>query len=107
MEKVENPEIRDVIDQCIKLNKDERPSMKQLLQHEFFAEDTGFKLEILDRDMAVESDSKLINFRLRVTDQKKQRRDKPAHKENEAIEFEFNLEMDECIELTSNMVSTF
>ena len=104
IEKVENPEIRDVIDGCIKLNKDERPSMKQLLMHEFFAEDTGFKLEILDREIAVESDSKVINFRLRVTDQRKQRRDKPAHKENEAIEFEFNLEMDECTELTSNMV---
>ncbi len=46
----------------------------------------------------------VINFRLRVTDQRKQRRDKPAHKENEAIEFEFNLEQDECMELTSNMV---
>ena len=65
IEKVENPEIRDVIDRCTKLNKDERPSMKQLLVHEFFLEDTGFKLEILDREIAVQSDSKVINFCLR------------------------------------------
>ena len=79
--------------------------MKQLLQHEFFAEDTGFKLEILDKEMVVESDQKVINFRLKITDQRKQRREKPAHKENEAIEFEFNLEQDDCNELASNMVN--
>lgn len=94
-----------MIDRCTKLNRDERPSMKALLTHEFFAEDTGFKLEIVDREHAVESAPNMINFRMRVTDQRKQRRDKPAHKENEAIEFEFNLEQDECMELTSNMVS--
>jgi WNK lysine deficient protein kinase len=104
LEKVEDPEIRDIIDCCIKLNREERPGMKQLLQHEFFAEDTGFKLEILDRDLTVDSDSSVINFRLRLTDQRK-RREKPAHKENEAIEFEFNLESDDCTELTNNMVN--
>lgn len=105
LEKVENVEIREIIDQCTRLNKEERPSIKQLLQFEFFAEDTGFKLEIMDRDMAVESpEVKVIHFRLRVTDQRKQRRDKPVHKENEAIEFAFNLVQDDCMELTNNMV---
>lgn len=103
LEKVETPEIKEIIDQCTKLNKEERPSIKQLLQHEIFAEDTGFKLEIRDREVLVETGAKIISFRLRVTDQRK-RREKPAHKENEAIEFEFNLENDECTELTNNMV---
>lgn len=71
---------------------------------EFFQEDIGFKLEILDRDMMVVNQNNMINFRLRVTDIKKQRREKPAHKENEAIEFEFNLDSDECNEITMNMV---
>ena len=101
---MENPDIRDVIELCISQNKDERPSMKQLLQLEFFAEDTGFKLEICERERAVDADElNSISFRLRFTDQRKQRRDKPAHKENEAIEYEFNLEQDNSAELSSNM----
>ena len=105
-EKLEDPDIKGIIDRCIKLNKEDRPSMKELLNHEFFAEDTGFKLEIVDRNMAVEtSTAKVIKFRLRVTDQRKQRRDKPAHKEGEAIEFEFNLDQDTCLEIAYNMVS--
>ena len=39
----------------------------------------------------------------RVTDQKKQRKDKPAHKENEAIEFEFNIGVDNCSDIAMNM----
>ena len=39
----------------------------------------------------------------RVTDQKKQRKDKPTHKENEAIEFEFNIGVDDCLEIAKNM----
>ena len=61
-----------------------RPSMRELLLHEFFAEDTGFKLELVNRDNLVESDDSIVNFRLRITDQGKTRRAKPAHKENEA-----------------------
>ncbi len=38
-----------------------------------------------------------------MTDQKKQRKDKPAHKENEAIEFEFNIGVDDCSEIAFNM----
>ena len=54
-DKVENPEIRDIIDKCIKLNKEERPRVKELLAHEFFAEDTGLKLEVVSRDEAISS----------------------------------------------------
>ena len=39
----------------------------------------------------------------RVTDHKKQRKDKPAHKENEAIEFEFNIGVDDCAEIAMKM----
>lgn len=107
-DKLEDPDIKNIIDSCIKLNKEERPSIKELLGDEFFAEDIGFKLEIVDRSMAVETPStRVIKFRLRVTDQRKQRRDKPAHKEGEAIEFEFNLDQDECLEITYNMASAF
>ena len=42
-----------------------------------------------------------------ILSQGKTRRAKPAHKENEAIEFEFNLCSDACGEITNNMVSYF
>eukprot|EP00096_Caligus_rogercresseyi_P016222 TRINITY_DN87_c0_g2_i7.p1 TRINITY_DN87_c0_g2~~TRINITY_DN87_c0_g2_i7.p1 ORF type:complete len:1758 (-),score=704.72 TRINITY_DN87_c0_g2_i7:2270-7543(-) len=105
-DKIEDPEIRDVIDQCTRLQKEERPSMKELLQHEFFAEDFGFKLELLNREESVNSQESTINFRLRLTDQRKKRRDRPAHKENEAIEFEFSLQSDNCMEVANNMVKS-
>ncbi|QQP39227.1 Serine/threonine-protein kinase wnk 1_3_4_ putative [Caligus rogercresseyi] len=80
--------------------------MKELLQHEFFAEDFGFKLELLNREESVNSQESTINFRLRLTDQRKKRRDRPAHKENEAIEFEFSLQSDNCMEVANNMVKS-
>ena len=82
-DKVEDPEIRDIIERCIRLNKEDRPSIKQLLAAEFFAEDTGFKLELLNREHLVSNQESMIKFRLKVTDQRKLRREKPAHKENE------------------------
>jgi WNK lysine deficient protein kinase len=106
MDKVEDPEIKEIIDSCIRLNKEERPSIKQLLQHEFFAEDTGFKLELLNREHLGANRENMIKFRLRVTDQRKQRREKPAHRENEAIEFDFNLESDICLEVSNNMIKS-
>lgn len=54
-DKVENSEIREIIDKCIKLNKEERPKVKELLSHEFFAEDLGLKLELVSRDEAISS----------------------------------------------------
>ena len=98
-DKVENPEFQDIIERCIRLNKEDRPSIKQLLAAELFAEDTGFKLELLNRDHLVTTQENMIKFRLKVTDQRKLRREKPAHKENEAIEFDFNLESDNCTEV--------
>ena len=44
LEKVESGEVREIIEQCIRLKKDDRPSVKELLAKEFFAEDNGFFL---------------------------------------------------------------
>ena len=75
--------------------------MKDLLNHEFFAEETGLKVEVVSRDEAVASGSDKVDFRLRVLDPKK-RRDK--HKENEAIQFEFNVVTDDADKLAQDMV---
>lgn len=59
-------------------------------------------MEVVSRDEAVASCSEKVDFRLRVLDPKK-RRDK--HKENEAIQFEFNVVTDDADKLAQDMVT--
>ncbi|KAK6639894.1 hypothetical protein RUM43_008169 [Polyplax serrata] len=102
-DKVENSEIRDIIDKCIKLNKEERPRVKELLNHEFFAEDLGLKLDLVSRDEAISSMKDKVEFRLRVLDPKKRGN---KHKENEAIQFEFHVIEDNADEVANEMAKS-
>ena len=72
--------------------------MKDLLQHDFFCEDTGIKVEFVKEDEKIENS---IELRLRVIDPKK-RKDK--HKENEAIQFDFHMTKDDPEEVAQEMV---
>ena len=45
-EKLESAEIKEIIDRCTKLKKEERYSVKELLQHDFFVEDYGIKVRL-------------------------------------------------------------
>lgn len=40
---VESPELKDIIGQCIRLNRAERPTIKELLHMDFFQDDLGIK----------------------------------------------------------------
>lgn len=73
-----------------------RPSIKELLAHDFFTEDPGIKLEMVSR-----TDSR-IEFRLRVLDPKKRCSNK--HRENEAIQFDFDINNDNADDVASEMV---
>ena len=78
-----------------------------MIGHPFF-EDPGFTLELVNRDAVIEMRESMATFRLRFTDQRKQGQNREAigkHKEGEAIEFNFNLESDNTVEVTSSMVS--
>ena len=44
-------------------------------------------------------------FNLRFTDKRKLRTDKPAHGNNEAIEFEYNLDADDSFDVTFSMIN--
>ncbi|KAL6262547.1 hypothetical protein P5V15_005340 [Pogonomyrmex californicus] len=103
-DKVENPEVRDIIEMCIRLKKEERPLVKDLLNHEFFADDVGLKLEMVSRDSAV-ADAELsrVEFRLRVLDPKKRSN---KHKENEAIQFDFDIQADNAEEVALEMAKS-
>ncbi|XP_045507287.1 uncharacterized protein LOC123703397 isoform X5 [Colias croceus] len=100
LEKVTIPEVRDIIEQCIRPNRADRPKVKDLLNHEFFGEDIGLRLEIVERDLVTSSDITKIQFRLKIIDPKKR---SYTHKENEAIQFEFDMEADDCEEVANEM----
>ncbi|CAH2060556.1 unnamed protein product, partial [Iphiclides podalirius] len=100
LERVNIPEVRDIIESCIRPNKADRPKVKDLLNHEFFGEDIGLRLEIVGRDLVTSSDITKIQFRLKIIDPKKR---SYTHKENEAIQFEFDVERDDCEEVANDM----
>ena len=49
----QHPEIREIIDRCTRLHKQERYTVKELLMHEFFQPDEAFRVEIKNREQLV------------------------------------------------------
>ncbi|XP_064154400.1 serine/threonine-protein kinase WNK2-like isoform X13 [Anguilla rostrata] len=84
--KVTDPEIKEIIGECICQKKEERYSIKDLLNHAFFAEDTGVRVELAEDDDGKKSS---IALKLWVEDPKKL---KGKYKDSGAIEFTFDLE---------------
>nr|XP_027201671.1 serine/threonine-protein kinase WNK1-like isoform X2 [Dermatophagoides pteronyssinus] len=101
--KVEQSEVKQIIEMCIKLKKEERPTVKELLQHDFFQEDTGFKVEFVKRDEAVASYESQVVLRIFITDAKK-RKDK--YKQNEALQFGFNFDKESVEDVAKALVDT-
>ncbi|XP_050572667.1 serine/threonine-protein kinase WNK3 [Cygnus atratus] len=98
--KVTDPDVKEIIEGCIRQNKAERLSIRDLLNHAFFAEDTGLRVELAEEDGGLDSS---LALRLWVEDPKKL---KGKHKDNEAIEFSFNLESDVPEEVAYEMVKS-
>ncbi|KAM4613173.1 serine/threonine-protein kinase WNK2 [Polymixia lowei] len=84
--KVSDPEIKEIIGECICHRCEERYSIKDLLNHAFFAEDTGVRVELAEEDDGKKSS---IALKLWVEDPKKL---KGKYKDTGAIEFTFDLE---------------
>ncbi|XP_074787188.1 uncharacterized protein LOC141973005 [Athene noctua] len=99
-DKVTDPEVKEIIEGCIRQNKAERLSIRELLNHVFFAEDTGLRVEVAEEDGGSET---ALALRLWVEDPKKL---KGKHKDNEAIEFTFDLEADGPEEVAYEMVKS-
>ncbi|XP_067126815.1 uncharacterized protein [Centruroides vittatus] len=99
-DRIETTELKEIIGMCIRVKKEERPSVKDLLQLDFFQEDIGIKVEFVNREESIVNTNKKVELRLRVLDPKK-RKDK--HKENEAIQFEFGIECDNPDEVAQAM----
>ncbi|KAK3101753.1 hypothetical protein FSP39_006118 [Pinctada imbricata] len=102
-DQLDSPEIKEIISRCIGTKREDRHTVKELLQLDFFLDDTGLKVEFANREDEEVKDDTKIQLQLRVVDPKK-RKDK--HKENEAIQFEFDLETDQAEEVAQEMVKS-
>ncbi|XP_046725282.1 serine/threonine-protein kinase WNK3 isoform X5 [Silurus meridionalis] len=98
--KVNDPEIKEIIEGCIRQNRCERLSIKDLLNHTFFGEDTGVRVELAEEDTGSQD---CLALRIWVEEPKKL---KGKHKDNEAIEFSYNLENDSAEEVALEMVKS-
>ncbi|XP_072928285.1 serine/threonine-protein kinase WNK2 isoform X1 [Hemitrygon akajei] len=98
--KVTDPEIKEIIGECICQNKEERYSIKDLLNHAFFAEDTGVRVELAEEDDGTKNS---IAMRLWVDDPKKL---KGKPKDNGAIEFSFDLNKENPDDVAQEMIDS-
>uniref|UniRef100_A0A3Q1EKG6 Serine/threonine-protein kinase WNK3 n=1 Tax=Acanthochromis polyacanthus TaxID=80966 RepID=A0A3Q1EKG6_9TELE len=99
-EKVNDPEIKEIIEGCIRQNKSQRLSIRDLLNHAFFGEDTGVRVELAEEDTGTQD---CLALRIWVEEPKKL---KGKHKDNEAIEFSYDLENDSAEEVALEMVKS-
>ncbi|KAM4598749.1 serine/threonine-protein kinase WNK4-like [Polymixia lowei] len=86
--KVKVPELKEIIEGCIRMNNDERYTIQDLLEHSFFQEDNGVHVELAEEDNSSKAALKLW---LRMDDTKKLH---GKYKDNNAIEFLFELYKD-------------
>ncbi|XP_045063162.1 serine/threonine-protein kinase WNK2 isoform X2 [Coregonus clupeaformis] len=98
--KVVDPEIKEIIGECICQKKEDRYSIKDLLNHAFFAEDTGVRVELAEED---DGKKVAIALKLWVEDPKKL---KGKYKESGAIEFTFELEKESSEGVAQEMVES-
>ncbi|KAM4747671.1 serine/threonine-protein kinase WNK1 [Rhinophrynus dorsalis] len=99
-DKVAIPEVKEIIEGCIRQNKDERYAIKDLLNHAFFQEETGVRVELAEED---DGEKIAIKLWLRIEDIKKL---KGKYKDNEAIEFSFDLDRDVPDDVAQEMVES-
>ncbi|XP_015282075.1 PREDICTED: serine/threonine-protein kinase WNK4 [Gekko japonicus] len=96
--KVKVPELKEIIEGCIRMDKRERYTIQDLLDHSFFQEDTGVHVELAEEDDGVKSNLKLW---LRMDDSKNLH---GKYKDNNALEFHFELYKDVAEEVAQEMV---
>ncbi|CAI2350678.1 unnamed protein product [Caenorhabditis sp. 36 PRJEB53466] len=98
------PEIREIIDRCIRVRREERSTVKQLLVDDFFTPEDliGIRVEIKNRDADLNDLNVEIQMQLRVYDEKK--RKQYRFKENEGLQFAFDIETDSPDEVVQQMI---
>ncbi|XP_047428787.1 serine/threonine-protein kinase WNK4-like isoform X2 [Mugil cephalus] len=96
--KVKVPELKEIIEGCIRTKSSERFTVQDLLDHRFFQEHAGVHVELAEEDDGAKAALKLW---LRMDDNKKLH---GKYKDNNAIEFLFELYKDVPEEVAQEMV---
>ncbi|XP_061031823.1 serine/threonine-protein kinase WNK4 isoform X4 [Eubalaena glacialis] len=96
--KVKMPEVKEIIEGCIRTDKNERFTIQDLLAHAFFREERGVHVELAEEDDGEKPDLKLW---LRMEDARRGGR----RRDNQAIEFLFQLGRDAAEEVAQEMVA--
>ncbi|CAK6980499.1 serine/threonine-protein kinase WNK4-like [Scomber scombrus] len=86
--KVKVPELKEIIDGCIRTNSSERFTVQDLLDHRFFQEQLGVHVELAEDD---DGSKEALTLWLRMDGNKKLH---GKYKDNNAIEFLFDLYKD-------------
>ena len=102
--KVESDDVREVIDCCLRTKKEERLSVHDLLQHSFFLEDNGLRIDLV-RDSSSDSEAgsknESIEFKLKIIDKAKR---KALWTEHEAIRFRYNVQSDSAEQIADELI---
>nr|XP_055176329.1 serine/threonine-protein kinase WNK4 isoform X2 [Nyctereutes procyonoides] len=96
--KVKMPEVKEIIEGCIRTDKNERFTIQDLLAHAFFREERGVHVELAEEDDGEKPGLKLW---LRMEDARRGGRPR----DNQAIEFLFQLGRDAAEEVAHEMVA--
>ncbi|XP_012377452.2 serine/threonine-protein kinase WNK4 isoform X3 [Dasypus novemcinctus] len=96
--KVKMPEVKEIIEGCIRTDKNERLTIQDLLAHAFFREERGVHVELAEEDDGEKPGLKLW---LRMEDARRGGRPR----DNQAIEFLFQLGRDAAEEVAQEMVA--
>ena len=91
--RIDNSDLKELIDLCIRLKKSQRPTVKELVNHSWFMDSNGLCLELHKDEKTKKifyTNESQVLFRLKLVDKSK-------HKnwpDNEAIEFIFDVDND-------------
>ncbi|XP_074079930.1 serine/threonine-protein kinase WNK4 isoform X4 [Macrotis lagotis] len=96
--KVKVPELKEIIEGCIRTDKNERFTIQDLLAHAFFREERGVHVELAEED---DGEKQGLKLWLRMEDARRVGRPR----DNQAIEFLFQLGRDAAEEVAQEMVA--
>ena len=102
--KVENEDVREVIDCCIRTHKEERLPVNELLQHSFFLEDNGLRIDLVRdpaNDLQVLVRNNSVDLKLKIVDKNKR---KTLWTEHEAILFRYNFTTDTPEQIVDELI---
>jgi WNK lysine deficient protein kinase len=100
--RIDNDDLKELIFLCIRLKTNQRPNVKELVNHSWFLENNGLKLEV-HKDEAqniIHKNVSQVTFRLKVSDKSKRKLKWP---ENEEIEFLFDVDNDNTEQIVKEL----